>query len=225
MIMAPKISPRVLAVGGIVYVGMSTATYLYVQSNKAPSCPCSHHTDDDGNTFDRIAGDYDQKINLDETLMGIKLLRRFLLRKAQGDVLEVSAGTGRNLPYYSSPTVKSLTLTDTSREMLMRAHEKHATAEKNGKAQVQNVSFCLADIEKLCSDGANTNAVIESDQVEDENTRFGPALRTTRHLHPGTFDTVIDTFGLCSCENPVKALKVGIFINKSYHFCKEIYLY
>jgi methyltransferase OMS1 len=32
--------------------------------------------------------------------MGIKLLRRWLVKSAKGRVLEVSAGTGRNLPYY-----------------------------------------------------------------------------------------------------------------------------
>ena len=36
----------------------------------------------------------------------------------QGDVLEVSAGTGRNLPYYRINQLSSLTLTDTSKYML-----------------------------------------------------------------------------------------------------------
>ena len=36
----------------------------------------------------------------------------------QGDVLEVSAGTGRNFPYYRLKQLSSLTLTDTSKYML-----------------------------------------------------------------------------------------------------------
>lgn len=39
----------------------------------------------------------------------------------QGDVLEISAGTGRNLGYYKWKALKSLTLTDTSRHMLYYA--------------------------------------------------------------------------------------------------------
>lgn len=215
--MAPQISTKALAMGGIVYIGMSTATYLYVKGTKPPSCPCENHGKEDGNAFDRIAGEYDQKINLDEKLMGITLLRRYLLRKAEGDVLEVSAGTGRNLPYYSSPAVKSLTLTDTSREMLLRAHEKQTAAAEKGKSGVPKVSFCLADVEKLCSENANNDVLADSEQQGDEETRFGPALRSMRQLHAGQYNTVVDTFGLCSCEDPVKALKVRIeLIFKSY---------
>ena len=199
--------------GGALYIGMSTATYLYVKSTKSalPSpCRCGGG---DGlphlntrNTFDRIASDYDSNINLDETLMGVKLLRRFLLRKAKGDVVEVSAGTGRNLPYYSPTTVKSLTMTDTSREMLLRAHEKYEAAVEKSGDSLSNVSFYLADVEQLCS---TENVDSENKTVEDEEvTRFGPKLRSIRRLPPAAFDTVVDTFGLCSCENPLQALHV-----------------
>lgn len=38
----------------------------------------------------------------------------------QGDVLEVSAGTGRNFPYVPYTKIKSLTVADVSQEMLRR---------------------------------------------------------------------------------------------------------
>ena len=38
----------------------------------------------------------------------------------QGDVLELSAGTGRNFKYYKYPKLRSLTVADLSQEMLHR---------------------------------------------------------------------------------------------------------
>lgn len=58
--------------------------------------------------------------------MGLRLMRRLLMRHAHGDVLETSAGTGRNLPYYPLRRLRSLTLTDTSRPMLVNAADKYA---------------------------------------------------------------------------------------------------
>jgi ubiquinone/menaquinone biosynthesis C-methylase UbiE len=46
-------------------------------------------------------------------------------RAPQGDVLEISAGTGRNLPYYRYGDIASLTLADISEPMLKRAEHKY----------------------------------------------------------------------------------------------------
>jgi methyltransferase OMS1 len=246
--MAPKFSPRFLAIGGVLYIGTTSLTYFYLKKPSPCSCP-SHGTStsrDNGSrnnidTFDRIARDYDKKINVDELLMGVKLLRRFLIGEATGDVLEVSAGTGRNLSYYNSPNIRSITLTDASREMLLRAHEKYSEAvekkaeQKSSTISVPKTSFLLADVENLCSETpggiasqnsskqANNNIEKEEEEVdkreaaaslensnqleEEQSTRFGPALKVVHKLSPNTYDTVIDTFGLCSCSDPVKALK------------------
>ena len=89
--------------------------------------------------FDDIADEYDRKINMDELVMGMKLLRRFLIAKnAHGDVLEVSTGTGRNLRYYkwngtnsdgsrdqTKEGVDSLALSDASESMLSVLAEQH----------------------------------------------------------------------------------------------------
>jgi methyltransferase OMS1 len=245
--MAPKISPKVLAIGGAIYIATSSATYFYLKNGKPSPCSCPSHSasalskNRSGNsidTFDRIARDYDDNINVDELLMGVKLLRRFLIGEARGDVLEVSAGTGRNLRYYTSPDIRSVTLTDASREMLLRAHEKYsaavAEAEKSEKKEntLPRTSFLLADVANLCVEGSGgSNNALNNDQsianrreegaageetaenlnsndlVVEPTTRFGPALKTVHQLSPSTYDTVVDTFGLCSCENPVQALQ------------------
>ena len=241
-----KLNPRVIAGGAVIYVGMTTATYLYMRSSKPQSCSCSPHTpnhdqngdaDIDGNnnsngidTFNRIAASYDKTIDLDETLMGVRLLRRLLLRQAQGDVLEVSAGTGRNVPYYRAPQVASVLMTDASRPMLLQAAEKAASLSpaKERTTTTPHMTFCLADVQHLCADdtsgdGNSININNKSSNpdsvgdvvatqpsipgVEAETTKYGPALRRLHTLPPESYDTVVDTFGLCSCEDPVQALK------------------
>jgi methyltransferase OMS1 len=55
-------------------------------------------------TYSRIAHSYDGEIDKDEMVMGINLLWRALLYfHAKGDVLEVGAGTGRNLGFIRDP--------------------------------------------------------------------------------------------------------------------------
>ena len=72
--------------------------------------------------FNTIAPKYDKEIGMDEFFMGMLLLRRWLLRSAVGNTLEVGAGTGRNLPYYKR--CDSVTFTDQSREMLDQIEAK-----------------------------------------------------------------------------------------------------
>ena len=42
----------------------------------------------------------------------------------KGSVLEVGAGTGRNLDYYPQRYIKEVVLTDTSDQMLLKARDK-----------------------------------------------------------------------------------------------------
>ena len=68
----------------------------------------------------------------------------------QGDVLEVSAGTGRNVQYYRHQHATSVVMTDTSGDMLWHATQKH---EKHN-AQLQ-AKFCLADAQNLLSESSS----------------------------------------------------------------------
>jgi methyltransferase OMS1 len=115
--------------------------------------------------------------------MGINLLRRWLVYwYAKGTVLEVGAGTGRNIPYFSRPSVKRVVLVDTCNDMLEIARRK--LQGKNQKHQPQ-YAFIKGDSAHL-------------DQLPD-----------------GAFDTVIDTFGLCSYDDPVAVIREMI------RLCKE----
>jgi methyltransferase OMS1 len=127
-------------------------------------------------TFQKIAYSYDEGIEKDELVMGINLLRRALLYfHAKGTVLEVGAGTGRNIGYYPGPsTVRKIVLTDTSDKMLLRAKEK---------------------LSKMSNDERERYEVIVADAANLQN------------YDDNSFDTVVDTFGLCSFDDPVAVLK------------------
>lgn len=73
-------------------------------------------------------------------LLGLWVLRRKLLGRARGRVLEVAVGTGRSLPHYSRNCV--LTTIDLSRAMLARARRR---AERLDRA----VTSAVMDAEQL----------------------------------------------------------------------------
>ena len=120
----------------------------------------------------------------------------------QGDVLEVSAGTGRNLRYYSK-AASSITVTDTSKDMLWHARQKR------DKYHVHvPVTFWLADAQRMLANNVTDDEVPReaSMEVQRPDPTYQDKLQT---FNPAQFDTVIDTFGLCSHADPVAALKVG----------------
>lgn len=117
----------------------------------------------------------------------------------QGDVLEVSAGTGRNLRYYGKAAT-SITVTDTSKNMLW-----HARQQRNQYHADVPVTFYLSDAQRLLS---NDDELSKEDfsKVQQPTSTYQDKLQT---FSPAQFDTVVDTFGLCSHADPVAALKVG----------------
>lgn len=74
--------------------------------------------------YDSSARAYDGEVELAEKAMWMGRLRKRLGRKAYGDVLEVSVGTGRNMQYYDLQRCRSVTLLDQSKEMVEVAREK-----------------------------------------------------------------------------------------------------
>lgn len=69
---------NVLGAAGL-YVGVATAAYIRL---KSPQCPDSRQQGQNGQAFDTLADTYDQ-IYRDEMLMGITLLRRWLIKQAK----------------------------------------------------------------------------------------------------------------------------------------------
>jgi methyltransferase OMS1 len=118
--------------------------------------------------YEVIASDYDDKLEWDEWVLRMGSKRKSLLAYADGDTLEISAGTGRNLPYYDQSLIKQLLLSDLSLNMLQLARDRIPVG--------LNASLHRMDARKL-------------------------------PLPDNSFDTVTQTFGLCSISDPVSALK------------------
>ena len=135
---------------------------------------------------------------------------------------------GRNLGYYGN--VK-LTLADSNRDMLIEAAAK-LRDEKN--CQVKDVEVVLADSEDIVEESTRTDVTSATvsanasattpattpatNPVATSTTRSIPIapkndgtaermLRSLRKFPPESFDTVVDTFGLCSLADPGKALQ------------------
>eukprot|EP00510_Aplanochytrium_minuta_P002865 CAMPEP_0184026192 /NCGR_PEP_ID=MMETSP0954-20121128/13349_1 /TAXON_ID=627963 /ORGANISM="Aplanochytrium sp, Strain PBS07" /LENGTH=203 /DNA_ID=CAMNT_0026310299 /DNA_START=54 /DNA_END=662 /DNA_ORIENTATION=- len=173
-----RLRPKHILLGLSVYAGGVYAG-IALTSKKKPDvsaeaideCSRSH-------AFSSIAKKYDDEIGLSEWTSGILGFRQRILESCQGKVLEIAAGTGRNLEYYPKNTgIKGLeiTITDFNEAMLSEA-EKKIQKWKETKLKGKSVVTKIADAHQLPFPDA-------------------------------TFDTVVDTFGLCSLENPETALR------------------
>ena len=169
--------------GGCVYAAACFIGYSSISKNKADFDETAHLVESGKFSFitnpkrnelyQCVAGHYDDEIGRDESVMGINLLRRSLLYfHAKGTVLELAAGTGRNIGYYPSSCDRVLMI-DASENMLANARKK-----------IQELS--------------------------NEKTKFACSIGDSADLGnfpDKCFDTVVDTFGLCSYDDPVAVLK------------------
>lgn len=89
--------------------------------------------------YDKAARWYDRAESMLDWL-GVGRLRRELLAKASGDVLEVAVGTGKNLPHY--PRGCTITAADLSPNMLAVARERAERLDLD-------VDFRIMDAEAL----------------------------------------------------------------------------
>lgn len=129
--------------------------------------------------YDQKAIDYDNDVDFEEKMIFMGKRRKWLMRHCKGDVLEVSCGTGRNIKYLDASRIHSITYIDSSKKMIELARHKFKDYFPNfGKA-----AFVVGKAENLIQLAAHD----QKDLVQ--------------------YDTIIQTFGLCSHENPVKALE------------------
>ncbi len=92
------------------------------------------------NAYDEIADQYEKKVWFDQHILGVARLRKNLLSKANGKILEVACGTGQNLSLFAPNS--EITAVDLSPKMLEIAREN---ATKHGL----NVNLLVMDAEKL----------------------------------------------------------------------------
>mmetsp|Transcript_9274 Transcript_9274/g.23055 ORF Transcript_9274/g.23055 Transcript_9274/m.23055 type:complete len:269 (-) Transcript_9274:320-1126(-) len=177
--------------GGFVYAAACYIGYSSIRKNKADfdetaklveNGKISFITNPNRNEqYQHVAAHYDDEIGRDESVMGINMLRKSLLYfHAKGTVLELAAGTGRNISYYPSSCDRVLMI-DASENMIAKARKKIS------KLSNEKTKFA-------CSVGDSSDLGDFPDQC---------------------FDTVVDTFGLCSYDDPV------VVLQEMKRVCKE----
>jgi ubiquinone/menaquinone biosynthesis C-methylase UbiE len=90
--------------------------------------------------YNQIADQYEKKIWFDQHILGVARLRRKLLSKASGKILEVACGTGQNLPLFMPNS--EITAVDLSPKML-------EVARANAATHGLNVDLAVMDAQKL----------------------------------------------------------------------------
>ncbi|KAJ3000237.1 hypothetical protein HDV02_000150 [Globomyces sp. JEL0801] len=171
------------ALAGFAGVGIYATTvyvsyHIYKLSNLPspnPNCHLPENQSISEKIYTDLANTYDDSVTWDERLMLLKSKRKQLTNLAKGHVLETSAGTGRNLDFFKPEIIASLTISDSSQQMLQNALIKFRPLREAFDKLDISVDFKLMDSENLL-------------------------------YKDSTFDTVLDTFGLCSHQDPVKAL-------------------
>ncbi|EXJ67890.1 uncharacterized protein A1O5_09237 [Cladophialophora psammophila CBS 110553] len=137
-----------------------------------------------------LSRNFDDEVELSEKLMFLRSKREKLCREARGNVLEVSAGTGRNMELYpldplvtpEDKRVERLVFNDLSEIMLDQAQKKFETLQEKAK---QNRRF-PGPVQFVVGDASDKSLIKRPE---------------------GGFDTIIQTMGICSETNPVAFLK------------------
>lgn len=126
--------------------------------------------------FDKEAYGYDEKVNTAETMLRLNKRRKDIMSKVKGHVLEVAVGTGRNIPYYPTKQCSTVTLLDSSAPMLEVAKNKWKDTHKEYFSRV---------------------FYKHQSAVDPITPPYGAQ---------DGYDTVVQTMGLCSTNEPVKLL-------------------
>ncbi|KAF9875987.1 hypothetical protein CkaCkLH20_06433 [Colletotrichum karsti] len=212
---------------GIVALSLGVYVSLLVSSSLSQKCRASEHGDATPTGRPAVftkegARKFDDSLDGSERMMGITSLRQKLAAEATGHVLEVAMGTGRNLSFYdwsrvvqrdlvpedknapgkpASAPMLSFTGVDISDEMLGLAIEKlpAAVPELKGKEPI------------VQAQKSSTQGDVGVFSYLSDRLRF---LRSDIHdlipapsAGPGKYDTVVQTFGLCSVEKPEKVVQ------------------
>ena len=92
--------------------------------------------DDLQNAYDAMANGYEQKLWFDQYILGVARVRKQLMSKARGKILDVACGTGLNFP--SFPSTSEIISVDLSPQMLEHAPQKATRLNLNVQIKVMD---------------------------------------------------------------------------------------
>ncbi|MBI4760427.1 MAG: class I SAM-dependent methyltransferase [Chloroflexi bacterium] len=105
------------------------------------------------NAYDEIADQYEKKTWFDQHILGVARLKKNLLSKANGKILEVACGIGSNIPLL--PVGSDITAVDLSPRML-------EVARKTATQNELSVNFAVMDAEHLEFPDATFDTVVST---------------------------------------------------------------
>ena len=186
-------------------------------------------------TFDNISKGYDSEVSNHEFFLGINSRRKRIIQQAEGDVLELGVGTGRNFAYYNPSTCRSVTAIDFSYEMLKFAREKlekdHSSsavlryfpsspntlslsslsptlrAFATAQSQSQPISSTVSTIYLSPASPIFNTSPPKEEKNQKIIFNFEQADARCLPFSDNSFDTVVETFSICSYEEPIESLK------------------
>lgn len=164
------------------------------------------------------AEQFDRELDLPEWYMGITKLRKRLAARATGDVLELAMGTGRNFQYYDWDELSTKLGSEKEKE---KGSEAHGVASFTGlDISVDMLDVARKRLVKTVPPMADSAPIVKASTMADHTGGQLSFLRDhlrlinsdVHHTLPLTstadkYDTVIQTFGLCSVSDPVAVLK------------------
>lgn len=149
--------------------------------------------------YEGKAEQYDKEVNFEERAIFMGRRRKWLMKHCEGDVLEVACGTGRNIKYLDPNRIKSVTFLDSSENMMEITYKKF----KKDFPTFKKAAFVVGKAENLV-DLAKGNEVASDPKLEGDNRDINVVKEGSARVQ---YDTIVEAFGLCSHEDPVRALK------------------
>lgn len=95
--------------------------------------------------YDDMAAEYDSQIKWEEAGVFMGTRRKWLMNQAEGNVLEVACGTGRNIPYLIPDQVESITFVDSSEKMVEETQKNF----RKKFPKYKNAAFAVGKAETL----------------------------------------------------------------------------
>lgn len=135
--------------------------------------------------FDEKAEEYDRQIKWEERGVMMGRRRKWLMQQIEGDVLEVSCGTGRNIPYLNLESIDSITFTDSSKKMVEETEKKFKKAFPGFK----KVAFVTGKAEELAglaeSNNVRYDTVVEAFGLCAHEDPIAALRNMAKLLRPG----------------------------------------
>ncbi|KAF4457686.1 Methyltransferase OMS1 mitochondrial [Fusarium albosuccineum] len=192
------------------------------------SCPCTgpcEHSAPTGRP-PALDGDnaeqFDKELNLPEWWMGITALRKRIAERATGHVLELAMGTGRNLEYYNwEPLNERVSDAKEGKGSKAAAVPRGITSFTGLDISVDMLDVARKRLVKTVPPMKSSAPIVRASTMADHTggqlSFLDDQLRLihsdAHHPLPGPsssaptkYDTVIQTFGLCSVSDPVAVL-------------------